>query len=311
LGFCYEHGYGVEKDLIKAFTFYKRSALNGYMVGQSNLGSSYYFGIGVDVDQRQAFQWYLKASAHGLSQALHSVGFCYEFGHGTEVNYDLALKYYEMAGEIGHSGALCNIGIMYERGTGVDANIQQAIVYYRKSSELNNCHGLVNLSRLYYYGIGLSRDEKYSRELALKAMEIDSMLVKALPLKFQKDKELVMHAMKQNGKELASLNFFRNDPDVVLCALANSPKALLHCSQELQQDYQFARRAIKANTLCFPFLMREFAFDHWIYAQAHKMYIKLTPTAVKEFQDCEFVFQKDAQQEWHLQVQASLEPNKQ
>lgn len=105
----------------------------------------------------------------------------------------------------------------------------------------------MNLSRLYFYGLGLTRDEKYSRELAIKAMEIDSVLIKALPLKFQKDKELAMFAMKQNGKELFNLTYHRGDPDVVLCAIANCPKALPYASFALQNNYNILRRVIKVN----------------------------------------------------------------
>ncbi len=54
----YQYGIGVEKDEVKAFDYYKRSAEKEYIEAQFHLSHCYFNGIGTDVDKSIAFKLY-------------------------------------------------------------------------------------------------------------------------------------------------------------------------------------------------------------------------------------------------------------
>ena len=69
LGYCYEYGEGVGKDLREAVSWYTRAAYQGDKNAQYNLGKCYYYGRGVVVDMREAVNWYTKAANQGHEYA--------------------------------------------------------------------------------------------------------------------------------------------------------------------------------------------------------------------------------------------------
>lgn len=65
LGWCYEHGKGVTKDLQKAFELYRKSAELGNRYAMANLAECYDNGNGVTTDKNEAYKWYAKAVNNG------------------------------------------------------------------------------------------------------------------------------------------------------------------------------------------------------------------------------------------------------
>ena len=86
LGYCYEHGIGIEPNLTQAAMWYVTSAEQGNIVGRYNTALCYYHGIGVNVDRTKAVYWYTKAGEEGHAKALFQLGCCYL--HGTGVAQD-------------------------------------------------------------------------------------------------------------------------------------------------------------------------------------------------------------------------------
>ncbi len=69
LGYFYEKGIGVEKDVHKAFSLYKHTAENGSSYGQQRLAYAYFYGIGTPVDGDLAIYWMTKAKENGNESA--------------------------------------------------------------------------------------------------------------------------------------------------------------------------------------------------------------------------------------------------
>ncbi len=69
LGICYKYGFGVEIDEIKAFFYFKESALKDYAKAQFNVGYCYANGIGTKQDIDRAMYWYKKAADQGHKRA--------------------------------------------------------------------------------------------------------------------------------------------------------------------------------------------------------------------------------------------------
>jgi len=73
MGFNYEMGNGVTKDIAKAVSYYQVAAEKGVAMSQYNLGICFYAGNGVTQNQEKALYWWKKAAAQGHKEAKHNV----------------------------------------------------------------------------------------------------------------------------------------------------------------------------------------------------------------------------------------------
>ena len=105
LGWCYEHGDGVEIDVQEAVRWYKKAAEQGHPGGQCNLGSCYERGVGVEKDMKEAVRWYKEAAEQGHKGGLYNLGQCYEKGLGVKKNTKEAKRLYKEAAMMEHEPA--------------------------------------------------------------------------------------------------------------------------------------------------------------------------------------------------------------
>lgn len=61
LGFMYEKGIYVKKDLKKSFDLYEKSANNGYELCKHNMGVMYFDGMFVQQNYKKAYEWFAQA----------------------------------------------------------------------------------------------------------------------------------------------------------------------------------------------------------------------------------------------------------
>jgi hypothetical protein len=100
LGDCYYYGKGVEKNIEKAFEWYKKAADQGLIEAQYDLGSCFRYN-----HKELEFVWMKKAAEQSHPEALYRVGECYEAGRGVVQDYDLAKQYYAKAEVKGFAAA--------------------------------------------------------------------------------------------------------------------------------------------------------------------------------------------------------------
>ncbi|CAB4495287.1 unnamed protein product [Rhizophagus irregularis] len=84
LGYCYQMGFGTEKDDEKAVEC---------------------TGLGVKKDETKAFKWFKESAEGGHVSAQYNLGVYYNFGIGTKTDKVQAKLWYEIAIEGGHDGA--------------------------------------------------------------------------------------------------------------------------------------------------------------------------------------------------------------
>jgi len=70
LAVCYTGGFGVDKDVAKAYELFYELALAGVKEGQREVGRMQMLGYGVSADQPAAMEWLRKAAAQGDEQAI-------------------------------------------------------------------------------------------------------------------------------------------------------------------------------------------------------------------------------------------------
>ena len=148
LGYCYEHGYGVEKDYELAVKYYLLSANQGFASAQSNLGYCYAHGLGIEKDYTKAVYYYRLAAYQGNAAARYNLGHCYYNGLGTEQDFKQAANYFRLASAQGCSVAQYHFGFCYENGQGVSRNVDEAVRLYRLAAEQGNENAKKALRRL-------------------------------------------------------------------------------------------------------------------------------------------------------------------
>ncbi len=133
----------------------------GDKVAQYNMGVYY---TEVETDYKQAVKWYRKSAKQGYMYAQFNLGHCYEKGQGVKVNFEEAAAWYEKAAAQGDAFALNNLGNLYHRGDGVKKNLKKAFKLYQKAAQMGHAPAQYNLGYCYYLGTGV----KQSTETALQ-----------------------------------------------------------------------------------------------------------------------------------------------
>lgn len=164
IGFCFEMGYGTERDAEKATEVYNlaESVNNG---SDDHLGKFYYLlgrkyarGDFFQKDYTKAFELFSKSAQHGNGHGLCNLGICYKSGIGTEKNGEEAFLCFDRAKEMVPEEAYHQIGLCYEKGIGVRFDDEKAVECFRIASEHGNKKSMCNLGIHYYYGTGIEQN---------------------------------------------------------------------------------------------------------------------------------------------------------
>jgi PDZ domain/Sel1 repeat/Putative peptidoglycan binding domain len=106
LGYMYENGQGLAKDLAEALYWYQKAADAGNRIATFNIGVFHRDGLGVKADQREAFRWFIKAAVLGVSDAAYSVAQAFNDGRGVTADYKMAADYMYTSLEGGYDFAI-------------------------------------------------------------------------------------------------------------------------------------------------------------------------------------------------------------
>ncbi|MBQ6603543.1 MAG: sel1 repeat family protein [Eubacterium sp.] len=69
IGYIYEHGIGVERNMEEALKWYSKPAEKGDEDAQYRVAYMYEKGLGVKEDKYEAIRWYFKAAEQGHKDA--------------------------------------------------------------------------------------------------------------------------------------------------------------------------------------------------------------------------------------------------
>jgi TPR repeat protein len=130
LGFLYDMGWGVERDVYAAFNWYSLAASQELPDAEFNVGAMYFIGRGVDKDIDRAIIWFRRAAERGLAEAQTNLAVAYETGDGVEQDHEEAAEWYRKAAEQGSEKAQFNLGYLYVKGLGVDRDLVDAYKWF-------------------------------------------------------------------------------------------------------------------------------------------------------------------------------------
>jgi TPR repeat protein len=154
LGERFYNGYGVEKDGIEAFKYYKLAAEQGHIEAQYNMGEMYHWGQYVDTNYTEALKWYQLAAERGHIESQNNLGDLHYYGDGVPENEGEALKWYQLAADQGHAESQFCIGWIYSFSTDIEKNEGEVLKWYQLAAEQGHVEAKEELSAIYYeYGL--------------------------------------------------------------------------------------------------------------------------------------------------------------
>ena len=149
LAICYGKGQlGLSKDEKQAIVWYEKAAEQNYPSAQYNLGIKYFKGCGVEKDNTKSVYWYLRAAEKGSADAQFNLGVCYDLGEGVSPDFQTAIKWYEHSAIQGNMNAQYNLGVCYLNGRGVTKDISVGIDWLQKSASQGNVESRSALEQL-------------------------------------------------------------------------------------------------------------------------------------------------------------------
>jgi TPR repeat protein len=105
LGWLYEEGKGVEKNLATAVRWYRAAAEQNNPKAEENLGNMYQFGRGVAKSCKTAVEWYARGALQNDQYNLYSLARMYHYGFGVKEDRAKAHALYRRSAALGNQKA--------------------------------------------------------------------------------------------------------------------------------------------------------------------------------------------------------------
>jgi len=99
IGWMYQAGLGVGKDIHKAVELYKKAAQQDHAIAQNNLGVLFENGLGVEKNLSSAREWYKKSAAQGYRFAEYNYANLLHNGKGGVKSIEKAIQWYQKAAD--------------------------------------------------------------------------------------------------------------------------------------------------------------------------------------------------------------------
>jgi uncharacterized protein len=112
LAFMYSVGRGIPADAKQAIKLYGKAAKSGFAPAEFELGQLYFHGTGVPQKLADAIHWFRKAAEHGSAEAQNQLGFAYSHARGVQLDYAQAERWYRLAAANGSPEAQHNLPIL-------------------------------------------------------------------------------------------------------------------------------------------------------------------------------------------------------
>lgn len=129
---------GLKKNPERAAKLYASAAKQGHVEAQNWLGYCYQHGLGVEQNDKLAVEWYQKAADGKLAMAENNLGLMYLGEKGVDQDYKKAFELFERSANQGYDWGMNNLGGLYEKGWGTEQDLAKALFLYRQAAAKGN-----------------------------------------------------------------------------------------------------------------------------------------------------------------------------
>lgn len=158
----------VQKNYEQAIPLLQKSAELGNAEAQYNLGYCYEFGFGVNKDEKTATSWYQKSADQNYNDGLYAMMMAYSDGKGVQPNYDKAFEYAMKCAKNDDATCMFNVVTAYKQGIGTPIDKQKMLEWAYKIGKLQHPENLtlsgritsarLNLAYMFRDGIDVEKD---------------------------------------------------------------------------------------------------------------------------------------------------------
>lgn len=163
-----------EEDPTELIAWLQKAAEAGYPPAQFQLGWSYEEGHSVDRDLNAALRWVTRAADARFFPAMRHLSYMYEEGVGVEADKETAMDIMHRAAEAGDAGAAYLFGArLIEKGE--KSKQEEALNWIWQAAEKGQKFAHLFLARMYAMGLyGASKDKQLSKYFLSKSKLKDS-----------------------------------------------------------------------------------------------------------------------------------------
>jgi TPR repeat protein len=171
LGYLYQFGKGVSKDVAQAIKYYMAAANGGDADSMYRLGLMDENGEGVRQDFSGAAAWFYKAAQLGHPAAQAELGYLCYSGQGVTKNFQAAYSWFLPAAQAGNRVAQSALGTMFESGQGIAQSDTDAVAWFRKAAEQGDIFSMDRLALHLRLGVGVAWNEAEATQWFTKAAQ--------------------------------------------------------------------------------------------------------------------------------------------
>ncbi|WP_245646709.1 tetratricopeptide repeat protein [Sphingomonas soli] len=132
----------------EGFAWFNKAAAQGHLMALNMVGRCYDLGWGVAVDKVRAAECFRIAAERGLEWGMYNYATALTLGEGLTEDKAAALAWFEKAAAMGNAKAINYIGSFHEDGWVVAKDMEKAAGFYRLAAEGGDFRGAFNHARM-------------------------------------------------------------------------------------------------------------------------------------------------------------------
>jgi TPR repeat protein/CHAT domain-containing protein len=146
----------------------RKAANQGDLMAMNNLGYAYEYGKGVDKNMDEALEWYQMAADGGVALASRNIGTYYQSIN----DYKKAFKYFSIASEQGNTIAMLDISTMYLAGNDyINKDLEKSFSWALKAAQKFDREAMYVVGSYYLQGTGVKKDADLSLYWIAKSID--------------------------------------------------------------------------------------------------------------------------------------------
>ncbi|RYE00880.1 MAG: sel1 repeat family protein [Sphingomonadales bacterium] len=132
----------------EGFGWFNKAAAQGHVMALNMVGRCYDLGWGVGVDKVRAAECFRIAAERGLEWGMYNYATALALGEGLTEDKAAALTWFERAAALGNAKAINYIGSFHEDGWVVAKDMVKAAEFYAQAAEGGDFRGAFNHARM-------------------------------------------------------------------------------------------------------------------------------------------------------------------
>lgn len=132
----------------EGFAWFNKAAAQGHLMALNMVGRCYDLGWGVAVDKVRAAECFRISAERGLEWGMYNYATSLTLGEGVAEDRPAALAWFEKAAAMGNAKAINYIGSFHEDGWVVAKDLAKAAEFYARAAEGGDFRGAFNRARM-------------------------------------------------------------------------------------------------------------------------------------------------------------------